>query len=91
MVLSSELAEKVADCGGVLDLSGLALNSNASGLAEVLRTKPVTHLILSDCMLEQKTADQLLESLSGLVSLDLRGNDLRGRSIRIGISYTQCV
>merc|ERR1719228_1283785 len=34
-------------------------------------------------MLDQSTADRLLESLSGLVSLDLRGNDLRGRSVSI--------
>ena len=32
---------------------------------------------------DQSTADRLLESLSGLVSLDLRGNDLRGRSVSI--------
>jgi len=83
MVLSSEFEERLRNTGGVLDLSGLALNSNASQLADVLISKPVTHLVLADCMLDQSTADRLLESLSGLVSLDLRGNDLRGRSVSI--------
>merc|ERR1711915_816857 len=83
MVLSSEFEERLHNTGGVLDLSGLALNSNASQLADVLTSKPVTHLVLADCMLDQQTADRLLESLSGLVSLDLRGNDLRGRSVSI--------
>ena len=83
MALSSELSERINGCGGVLDLSGLALNGNASRLAEVLSAKPVTHLVLADCMLDQIAANRLLETLSGLVSLDLRGNDLRGRSVSI--------
>ena len=64
MVLSSEFEERLRNTGGVLDLSGLALNSNASQLADVLTSKPVTHLVLADCMLDQQTADRLLESLS---------------------------
>ena len=51
MVLSSEFEERLRNTGGVLDLSGLALNSNASQLADVLNSKPVTHLVLADCML----------------------------------------
>lgn len=83
MVLSCEFTEKINDCGGVLDLTGLALNANANTLADVLSTKPVTHLVLADCMLEQTAANRLLESLNGLVALDLRGNDLRGKSVSI--------
>jgi len=87
MVLSCELTERVNDCGGVLDLTGLALNANANTLAAVLSTKPVTHLVLADCMLEQSAANRLIESITGLIALDLRGNDLRGRSVRQSLKY----
>ena len=46
-----------------------------------LQSRDVTHLNLSDCMLSSVAASKLLNSLSGLISLELRGNDLRGDAI----------
>lgn len=76
-----ELGTRLETCAGTLDLSGLALNSDIKGLADVLKTKPVTHLVLADCLLDPSAAEKLFNVLSGLSVLDVRGNDLRGKSV----------
>jgi len=81
MVLSSDLLNRIDSTKGSLDLSGLALAGSIDSLAEVLQSRDVTHLNLSDCMLSSVAASKLLTSLSGLISLELRGNDLRGDAI----------
>ena len=81
MVLSSDLLNRIDSTKGSLDLSGLSLAGSIDSLAEVLQSRDVTHLNLSDCMLSSVAASKLLTSLSGLISLELRGNDLRGDAI----------
>ena len=83
MVLSSDLTERIESAKGSLDLSGLGLAGSIDSLAEILQRKDVTHLNLSDCMLSSNMASKLLSSLSGLISLELRGNDLRGSSLSV--------
>ena len=66
-----------------LDLSGLALAGSVDGLVELFQSRDIAHLNLSDCLLSSKPASQLLASLNGVTTLELKGNDLRGGSVAV--------
>ena len=53
------------------------------GLVELFQSRDIAHLNLSDCLLSSKPASQLLASLNGVTTLELKGNDLRGASVAV--------
>ena len=72
-MLSSDLLERFNQSNRALDLSGLALAGSVDGLIELFQSRDIAHLNLSDCLLSSKPAAQLLASLNGVTTLELKG------------------